>query len=405
MRAGNFRYPAPERLPAWRRMTNKRLTFRCLSSTILVVTLLLSAQPRNIFAQDVGKTSSPTDGSRDASSPVVDPPSSVSLPLKLQPQSGTQTVNTLSPTPEASASISGVVQDMTEAAVAGAEVTLTDANGSPRGMALSDANGAFTFSPIPPGSYGVMVNAKDFEPFQSAEIVVTAQQAYEIPGIFVRVAASNTYLTVRPTEEVAAEQIKAQERQRIIGIVPNFYMSYIYDAAPLTKKQKYSLVSRSVFDPIEFLAVGISAGAGQATNRFPGYEQGAEGYGKRYAAAFGDALSRNYLSYAVLPSLFHQDPRYFYQGSGSTGSRLVHALSFTVVVRGDNGRNMPNYSFFLGSLGSALLSNLYYPHEDRGARLVFTNVGIGIAVHAGVTVLREFVSKQFTNNVPGNGKP
>ena len=386
-------------------MTYKPLGFRCLSGTILVVTLLLSSQPRNIFAQDVGKTSSPTDGSGDASSPVVDPPSSDSLPEKLLPQSGAHTVNTLSPTAEASASISGAVQDMSGAAVAGAEVRLTDANASPRGMALSDANGAFTFSPIPPGSYRVMVDAQDFEPFQSAEIVVTARQAYEIPGIFVRVAASNTYLTVRPTEEVAAEQIKAQERQRIIGIVPNFYMSYIYDAAPLTKKQKYSLVSRSVFDPIEFLAVGISAGAGQATNRFPGYEQGAEGYGKRYAAAFGDALSRNYLSYAVLPSLFHQDPRYFYQGSGSTGSRLVHALSFTVVVRGDNGRNMPNYSFFLGSLGSALLSNLYYPHEDRGARLVFTNVGIGIAVHAGVTVLREFVSKQFTNNVPGNGKP
>jgi hypothetical protein len=111
------------------------------------------------------------------------------------------------------------------------------------------------------------------------------------------------------------------------------------------------------------------------------------------------------LSHAVLPSLFHQDPRYFYQGSGSTKSRLAHALSFTVVVRGDNGRNMPNYSFFLGSFGSALLSNLYYPHEDRGARLVFINFGIGIAARAGVSVLREFVSKRFTTNVPGNGKP
>ena len=218
-------------------------------------------------------------------------------------------------------------------------------------------------------------------------------------------AAANTQLTVRPIEEVAAEQIKAQEQQRIIGIVPNFYTSYIYDAAPLTTKQKYSLVSRNVFDPLEFIGAGISAGTGQATNRFRGYGQGAKGYGKRYAAALGDAVSRNYLSYAVLPSLFHQDPRYFYQGSGSAGSRLVHALSFMVVLRGDNGRKMPNYSFFLGSLGSALLSDLYYPREDRGARLVFTNVGIGFAVHAGLTVLREFVSKQFTSNVPGNGKP
>lgn len=386
-------------------MTYKRLRFGCLSGTILVLTLLLAAQPRNTFAQDVDKTSSPTDGSRDASSPVADPPSSDSLPETLQPQSGTDTVNTQSPTAEASASISGVVQDMTGAAVAGAEVRLTDANGSPRGMALSDANGAFTFGPIPPGSYRVMANGKGFQAFQSAEIVVTAQQAYEIPGIFLRVAAANTHLTVRPTEEVAAEQVKAQEEQRIIGIVPNFYTSFIYDAAPLTKKQKYSLVSHSAFDPIEFLAAGINAGIEQATNRFPGYGQGAKGYGKRYAASFGDALSRNYLSHAVLPSLFHQDPRYFYQGSGSTASRLVHALSFTVILRGDDGRDMPNYSFFLGSLGSALLSNLYYPHEDRGARLVFINFGIGIAARAGVAVLREFVSKRFTSNVPGNGKP
>lgn len=386
-------------------MTYKRLRFGCLSGTILVLTLLLAAQPRNIFAQDVDKTSSPTGGSRDASSPVADPSSSDSLPETLQPQSGTDTVNTQSPTADASAGISGVVQDMTGAAVAGAEVRLTDANGSPRGMALSDANGAFTFSPIPAGSYRVMVNAKDFEPFQSAEIVVTAQQAFEIQGILLRVAAANTRLTVRPTEEVAAEQVKAQEQQRIIGIVPNFYTSFIYDAAPLTKKQKYSLVSHSAFDPIEFLAAGINAGIEQATNRFPGYGQGAKGYGKRYAASFGDALSRNYLGHAVLPSLFHQDPRYFYQGSGSTTSRLVHALSFTVILRGDDGRNMPNYSFFLGSLGSALLSNLYYPHEDRGARLVFTNVAIGIAARAGVAVLREFVSKRFTSNVPGNGKP
>lgn len=386
-------------------MTYKRLRFGCLSGTILVLTLLLAAQPRNIFAQDVDKTSSPTGGSRDASSPVADPSSSDSLPETLQPQSGTDTVNTQSPTADASAGISGVVQDMTGAAVAGAEVRLTDANGSPRGMALSDANGAFTFSPIPAGSYRVMVNAKDFEPFQSAEIVVTAQQAFEIQGILLRVAAANTRLTVRPTEEVAAEQVKAQEQQRIIGIVPNFYTSFIYDAAPLTKKQKYSLVSHSAFDPIEFLAAGINAGIEQATNRFPGYGQGAKGYGKRYAASFGDALSRNYLGHAVLPSLFHQDPRYFYQGSGSTTSRLVHALSFTVILRGDDGRNMPNYSFFLGSLGSALLSNLYYPHEDRGARLVFTNVAIGIAARAGVAVLREFVSKRFTSNVPGNGNP
>jgi hypothetical protein len=270
---------------------------------------------------------------------------------------------------------------------------------------MSGANGEFTFGQIPAGSYRVAVDAKDLEPFQSPEIVVAEQQAYEMPAILLRVARASIQLTVRPTEEVAAEQVKAQEQQRILGIVPNFYTSFVYDAAPLTTRQKYSLVSHNVFDPIEFISAGITAGIGQRTNRFPGYGQGASGYGKRYAAAFGDALTRNYLSFAVLPSLFHQDPRYFYHGTGSAKSRLVHALGFAFVLRGDNGHTMPNYSFLLGVVGSGLLSNLYYPREDRGARLVFTNAAIGIGVRAGGGVLREFLSRRFTHNVPGSGKP
>ena len=153
------------------------------------------------------------------------------------------------------------------------------------------------------------------------------------------------------------------------------------------------------------MGTGIIAGIEQANNRFPGYRQGAEGYGKRYAAAFGDNLIGTYLSRAVLPSLFHQDPRYFYQGSGSTKSRLLHALSFAVILRGDNGRTTPNYSFLLGDIGSGLLSNLYYPHADRGLGLVFTNATIDIAARAGGTVIREFLLKRITKNAAGNGKP
>jgi hypothetical protein len=382
-------------------MIYRRVKFPCLSGMILVATVLLSAQPHSIFAQDSGGTSSPSDGSRDPYLPATEG----NLPRDPQPQSGPQSV-TAQPSPaEGSASISGVVQDMTGATVAGAELSLADSNGLQQSMVVSGANGEFTFSQIPAGSYRVTVNARDLEPFQSVEIVLTAQQAYEMPAILLRVATANTQMTVRPIEEVAAVQVKAQEQQRILGIVPNFYTSFIYDAAPLTTRQKFSLVSHNVFDPIEFISAGITAGIGQRTNRFPGYGQGSAGYGKRYGAAFGDALTRNYLSYAVLPSLFHQDPRYFYRGSGSAKSRLVHALGFAFVLRGDHGHAMPNYSFLLGVVGSGLLSNLYYPRADRGARLVFTNAAIGIAVRAGGGVLREFLSKQFTNNVPGNGKP
>jgi hypothetical protein len=373
-------------------MAYKWFTFPCLPAMILVVITLLSAQLGNLCAQDMGKTPPSTGDSRHSSE-------------KPQPQLEPQSVSAPLPAAEPSARISGAVQDMTGANVAGAEVSLIDANGSQRSTVASAPDGNFSFGPIPPGSYRVMVNAKDLEPFESAEILVTAEEVYEMPPILLRVATANTQLTVRPTEEVASEQIKIEEQQRIIGIVPNFYTSYIYDAAPLTTRQKFSLVSHSVFDPFEVVTAGINAGIGQASNRFPGYEQGAEGYSRRYAAIFGDSLVRNYLSRAVLPSLLHQDPRYFYQGSGSAKSRLVHALSFTVVLRGDDGRNMPNYSFFIGNIGSGLISNLYHSHADRGAGLVFTNLLISIAERAGEGVFREFLSKRLTKNVPRNAKP
>jgi hypothetical protein len=359
---------------------------------ILVVATLISAQTDSICAQETRKTAlSAGDSSQSSGKP--------------QPQLEPQSISAQALAAEPSAHISGKVQDVTGANIAGAEVSLIDAKGSRRSTVASGPDGDFAFEPIPPGSYRVKVNAKDLEPFESAEIFVTVQEAYEMPPILLRVATTNTQLTVRPTEEVAAQQIKAEEQQRLIGIVPNFYTSYIYDAASLTTRQKFSLASHSVFDPFELGSDGINAGIGQAKNRYPGYEQGPEGYTRRYAAAFGDSLTRNYLSRAVLPSLFHQDPRYFYQGSGSTKSRLVHALSFTVVLRGDNGRNMPNYSFFFGTIGSGLVSNLYYPHADQGAGSVFTNLAISLAERAGESIFREFVSKRFTKNVPNNAKP
>jgi len=397
-------------------MTDERAPSWWLFAIVLGLTFLFWAQPRNLFAQDPGQSSAPADSSRAPSSPGGNPPGSnspgsnspdsdSSAPQQSEPQSGAQTVNPQSSAAEATASISGVVRDVSGAIVAGAQVILSDANGSTRSTVMSGANGEFSFSQLPPGSYRVMVKAEKLQPFQSAEIVLTPQQAYELPPILLRVASANTRLIVRPVEEVAAEQVKAEEKQRVLGIVPNFYTSFIHDAAPLTTKQKYSLVTRATFDPISFVNTGIIAGIEHARKRFPEFGQGAQGYAKRYAAALGGELSRHYLSYAVFPSLFHQDPRYFYQGSGSTGSRIVHALSFVVILRGDNGHPTPSYSFFLGSLGSALLSNVYYPRADRGAGLVFTNFGVGVAARAGGALIREFLLKQITRNVPGNGKP
>ena len=328
-----------------------------------------------------------------------------SLPDAPLPQSGLQSPAEQTPSAEGSASVSGTVLDESGAAVPGAQVSLTHPDGAQLHTVVSGANGDFTINKLPPGSYLVTVDAKGFAPFTSAEFVLMPQQTYEIPNIALSVATANTEVTVRPTEVIAAEQIKAAERQRVIGVVPNFYTSYIWDAAPLTTKQKFSFAARDTFDPISFVGVSITAGIEQANNTYAGYGQGAAGYSKRWAAKFGDGRSSDFLSHAVFPSLFHQDPRYFYQGTGSKKSRLYHALSNAFVARSDSGHLMPNYSYLLGDMCSGALSNAYYPHADRGANLVFTNAAIGLAGRAGSTVLREFLSKPLTTHVPGNGKP
>jgi hypothetical protein len=94
--------------------------------------------------------------------------------------------------------------------------------------------------------------------------------------------------------------------------------------------------------------------------------------------------------------LLHQDPRYFYQGTGTTGSRIQHAMFSVFVAKGDNGRWQPNYSSVGGDLASAALSNLYYPQANRGVGLVFTNFAIGTAERIGANLAQEFIIARFT---------
>jgi hypothetical protein len=305
---------------------------------------------------------------------------------------------------EGSANIVGTVLDASGADVPGAEVSLAHGDGTQLRTMASEANGEFNFTKIPPGPYFVIVNAKGFALFTSAEFVVTVQQTYEVLNVSLSIASANMEMTVRPTEIVAAEQIRAEEKQRLIGFFPNFYTSYVYDAAPLTSKQKFSLATRGTFDPVAMLGVGFAAGLEQATNAYAGYGQGAEGYSKRFAAKFVDGRSSDLLTHAVFPSLLHQDPRYYYQGSGSVKSRLRHAVGSAFVTRSDSGRTVPNYSYLLGNMCSGALSNLYYPKANRGAHLVFTNAAVGLAGRVGTNLLREFFSKRLTTNASGSGK-
>ncbi len=298
--------------------------------------------------------------------------------------------------------MAGTVLDLSGASVPGADVTLIPRDGTQSNTVVSEANGEFGFTKVLPGSYLVVVNAKGFALFTSAEFALTRQQAYELPYISLSLASTNIQVTVLPAEVIAAEQIRVEEKQRLVGFFPNFYTSYIDDAAPLTSKQKFSLAIRGTFDPVAMLGVGFAAGIEQATNTFPGYGQGFEGYGKRFGAKFADGRISDMLTHAVYPSLLHQDPRYYYQGSGSVKSRLMHAVGSAFITRSDSGLTQPNYSYLLGDVSAAAISNLYYPQRSRGANLVFTNAAIGLAGRVGGNIFREFLPKRLVTNAPSD---
>ncbi|MBW4044326.1 MAG: carboxypeptidase regulatory-like domain-containing protein [Acidobacteria bacterium] len=322
------------------------------------------------------------------------------IPDAPQPQSEAQDAQ-----PSRDASISGVIQDQTGAVVPGAQVTLTHTDGRTLNTVTCGPNGEFTFTNILAGSYLVNVNARGFSSYTSQEISLSEHQSYFTPNIHLGVGSAVTEVTVFPTDVIAAQQIKQEEKQRLLGIVPNFYVSYNKDAAPMTSRQKLSLATHDTLDWTTFVGVSVTAGIEQANNAFAGYGQGAAGYGKRWAAKFADGRSSDFFSHYVFASLFHQDPRYFYQGTGTKKSRLIHAVSYAFVARSDSGKMMPNYSYLLGTMVSGALSNAYYPEANRGANLVFVNAAVGFAGRAGATILQEFFGKGLTKNAPKSVQP
>jgi hypothetical protein len=310
------------------------------------------------------------------------------------------------PTPSTpSATISGSVLDTDGAEIAGALVTLSGA--AKREMITGD-NGEFNFSGLPAGAFVLSVSGPGMGTVLIPEIVVRPNDVRSFPKIVLPIAEADTSVRVfADSEQMAQEDVHLELQQRVFGIVPNFYTSYDWNAPHLWPKQKFQLAFRAVTDPVAFVGAGAVAGMEQATDRFPGYGQGMRGYGKRFTAAYANDAIGRMLGSAILPTVLHQDPRYFYMGSGSFRSRAIYALSAAVICRGDNGRLQPNYSRLLGSFGAGAISNLYYPAGSRGVSLTLFNGLIETAGHAGTNLLREFVFRGLTSNVPtyANGKP
>lgn len=313
------------------------------------------------------------------------------------------------PGPVSTGSVQGVVVNREGAVCEGANVELDQAGpgGPVVRTATSDGAGHFSFRDVTPGGFRISVSSKGFET-KVVQGLLHAGESFDAQTIVLPVTSTSEVTVTASQVEIAAEQVKIEEQQRVLGVIPNFYVSYVPNAAPLTTRQKYELAWKSSIDPVTFLATGFFAGVEQAENTFSGYGQGTEGYAKRFGANYADGFINTMLGSAVLASWWKQDPRYFYKGTGTVRARALYAIANAVICKGDNGKWQPNYSSIVGGLAAGGISNLYYPASDRdGVSLTFENAFIGTGEGAVENLIQEFIIRKLTPKIPnyGTGKP
>jgi hypothetical protein len=297
--------------------------------------------------------------------------------------------------------INGTVTDQTGAAVAGAEVKLIR-EASPGRAVSTTEDGQFSFVNIDPGPFQLAIASTGFAT-QTFSGTLRSGETFAVPRIALIVATASTEMRVTPaTVDVAQDEIKVEEQQRVFGVLPNFYVSYVANAAPLSTRQKFQLAWKTSIDPVSFAVNGVVAGIEQSQDNFGGYGQGAKGYAERYGAAYGNFVIGTYIGSAILPSILKQDPRYFYKGTGSKHSRILNALAQSVICKGDNGHWQANYSGLIGGLAASGISNIYYAPRDRdGVGFTFENALIGVGTTAVTNLLQEFVIRKWTQSRPG----
>ena len=326
-------------------------------------------------------------------------------PTQIPSHSATQT------TPQPTPSIRGIVSDPKGTVYEGVQVKLAQPAPSAtpphqERSTTTDSSGQFTFTDVAPGAFTLTITSHGFAT-QSVDGTLHPGETYQAPPIVLTFAGTTSEVEVTASRfEIAQEQLHEEEQQRVLGVIPNFYVVYAPNAAPLTSHQKFHLAWKTIIDPVNIAFDLAAAGIQQADNDYAGYGQGAKGYAKRFGAAYGTDVTATMLGGAILPSLLKQDPRYFYKGTGTTRSRIFYAMSTAVICKSDKGRWQPNYSAIVGSLAAGGIANLYYPAEDRnGAGLTFENALIGIGGTAVGNLFQEFIVRKLTPKLPNYGSP
>jgi Carboxypeptidase regulatory-like domain len=297
-------------------------------------------------------------------------------------------------------SIQGTVTDSSGAPIFGAVVAVEGADGNRR-MTATDVEGAFKMSSLAPGNYSIRISAAGLSDWTVENVRPSVNPESNLLNAVLQVAPEVTTVTVGvSTNEVAAAQLNQELKQRVLGIIPNYYVTYENNPAPLSSKQKFHLGLRTLVDPTTIAAAGITAGIQQSMNSYYQWGQGSQAYAKRFGAAYGTVATNLMITSVLAESAFHQDPRYFYSGQGTKGQRAWYAIESAFRVKGDNGKWQPPYAGVSGAIAAAEISQLYYP----GSRTQYTLLGRALMFHfaglVGLNLAEEFLFKKVTHHVP-----
>jgi hypothetical protein len=194
------------------------------------------------------------------------------------------------------------------------------------------------------------------------------------------------------TTDNGTSQAQKKSNNRLFFTLPNFLtVENAGNVPPLTAWGKFKLTAQDSFDPAQFVWYGALAGIGQAENSDHAYGQGAEGYGKRYGENFGDGTIENFMGHALLPSILHQDPRYYQLGKGGIWHRTGYAVSRIFITRSDAGTTQFNASEFFGSAAAAGISTYtYHPRDERSVSNALSVWGAQVGYDALGFVAKEF---------------
>jgi Carboxypeptidase regulatory-like domain len=297
--------------------------------------------------------------------------------------------------------IRGTVADSSGSMVEAAIVRLQAPGSTALRTTLTDQTGSFHFSAVEPGAYSLTITAGGFTDEKTNVSVVSGENP-PLPPVVLQIAPAISKVDVTlPPHELAVQQVHAEEKQRLLGIIPNFYVTYDPNAAPLTAAQKFQLGLRNLIDPEVILADAAGAGIEQWRNTTDRqFGQGMEGYGKRFGVDYAASVTHVLIGHTLTQSVFHQDPRYFYKGTGSLRSRFLYAVGTAFVAKGDNGHWQPDYSDIIGGLAAREILSPLHSYTSRPGLRAFHGFLLGFSGRASDHLVQEFIYRWLTTHVP-----